>query len=430
MTESFDTRIQRAIERVPGNLGRLDVPPTLVIERGDGALVWDVDGNEYVDCLMGSGPLILGHAHPAWNEAMKEQLDRGTTFITWNPQAMELSEILIDAIPCAEAIKYTNTGSEAIMYALRFARAATGRNKILKFEGGYHGHGEYAVFSYASRANEPYPAAVAEGLGVTPGVKQDVLVAPYNDLDTAGAILDAHAGEVACIVVEPVQRSIMPEPGFLAGLRRLADEHGALLLFDEIVTGFRLAWGGAQEYFGVTPDLATYGKAMAGGYPIAVVAGRADVLAYANPKNADGKIHFSGTFNGHALGATAALATLQILREPGTYERLAAIGKQLEESVNAVLATHGLEGFLLAGNSWFELILGATEVRDHAGYLATDRQRAVAINQVVMEQGILLNTTAKSYLSLAHHEDIVDRVSSAFESAIRAHAPVAAGVSA
>ena len=405
---------------IPGGLGQLDIPKErqLIIERGRGARVWDVDGREYVDCIMGSGPLILGHAHPAFVEAIQSQASRGSTFYAFTPQIMQLVEELIEAIPCAEQIKFTSTGSEAIQYALRLARAHTGRDKILKFEGGYHGHSEYAVFSYGPKELKPFPEAYPQSLGVTEGVRKDVLVAPFNDLEATAEILAEHADEVACIILEPVQRAITPRQGFLQGLRQLADAHGALLVYDEIVTGFRLAYGGAQAYYGVEPDIAVYGKAMSGGYPIAALAGRADVMAFSDPSHPSGKIHFSGTFNGHALGAAAALATLKILREPGTFERLHEVGRRFSDGLTALFRHHGVPGQVLGVGPWSQVVLGDGEIDDYRTLAKADLAGAAALNLEVLERGVYNNPGSKIYLSLAHTDEDIDFVLDAYDQSL------------
>ena len=251
--------IERAHRVMPGgSLG--NVNKDVVIVRGEGSRVWDASGNEYVDYLLGSGPMLIGHSHPEVIEAVKEQLDRGTTFFATNDHSIELAEAIVDAVPCAEKVRYSSTGTEATMYAMRAARAYRGKDKILKFEGGFHGMNDYALMSVFASGELEFPRAEPNSAGIPRALVDQVLIAPFNDLDTTRAIIERNHEDLGGIIVEPFQRLIPPQPGFLAGLRELATEFGIPLIFDEVVTGFRFAYGGAQELYGVTPDLCTLGK--------------------------------------------------------------------------------------------------------------------------------------------------------------------------
>src|SRR5439155_597120 len=234
----------------------------------------DVSGREYIDYLMGSGPLILGHAHPAVVAAVREALEHGTTYFLVNEPIVKLADELCRAVRCAEQVRFTSTGTEATFFALRVARAYRKRDKIMKFEGGYHGGHDYALMSAAPRSPKAFPAATPDSAGIPHVLEGEVLIAPYNDLATVEALLAVYADELAAVIVEPFQRLIPPQRGFLEGLRTLTRRHGIPLIFDEVVTGFRFAYGGAQEYYGVVPDLAAYGKIIGGGFPLAAVCGR------------------------------------------------------------------------------------------------------------------------------------------------------------
>ena len=304
---------------------------TVVIARGEGSRVWDADGREYLDCHLGSGPLLLGHGHPGVTKAVKAQLDRGVSFHFFNPQVIEFAERVVSAVPCAEAVRFVSTGSEATFYALRLARVFTGRNKVIKFEGALHGGQDYAAQSTHPHHPAPFPTPVPDSDGIPPGVMESVLIAQFNDLETVKSAITQCGDDLAAIIVEPMQRALLPEPGFLQGVKELAHQHGALLIFDEIVTGFRLAWGGAQERYGVEPDLCTLGKAFAGGFPVAAIAGRKELFEVTRPERR-GKATFawlSGTFNGNPVGAAAGLACLEAVYQPGVFPRLQAIGDRL-----------------------------------------------------------------------------------------------------
>ncbi|MGB2098057.1 MAG: aspartate aminotransferase family protein, partial [Candidatus Puniceispirillales bacterium] len=259
--------IEKAKAVLPaGGFGNFD--PEVIIAKGKGSHVWDENGQEYIDYLIGSGPMLLGHGHPEVLEAVLEQLPDGMTFFANNPQGIALAEAICDAVPCCGQVRFVTSGGEADMYAIRLARAYTGKMKILKFEGGYHGMSAEAQMSLAPAKAVNFPHAVPDSAGIPQSVADQVLVAPFNDLDAVASLL-AEDDDIAAIMTEPLQRVIPPQPGFLEGLRALCDQHHVLLIFDEIVTGFRLAYGGAQEYYGVTPDICTLGKIIGGGFPLA-----------------------------------------------------------------------------------------------------------------------------------------------------------------
>src|SRR5918992_150289 len=269
--------LEKAARYVPGgNTGNTNFPDSLrfLVKEGRGSHIWDVSGNEYIDWLMGSGPMVLGHAHPAVVEAVTEAVARGSTFFTTNEKAVLLAEELVKAVPCAEQVRFTTSGTDACFQAMRAARAYTGREKVLKFEGGFHGTSDYALMSVAPSAAEEFPQAEANSGGIPRVLQELMLIAPFNDLDTTTAIIEAHHNELAGVIVEPLQRVIAPQSGFLQGLREVTARYVIPLIFDEVVTGFRLAYGGAQERYGVTPDLCSVGKIMGGGYPLAAVMGR------------------------------------------------------------------------------------------------------------------------------------------------------------
>ncbi|SVD30320.1 uncharacterized protein METZ01_LOCUS383174, partial [marine metagenome] len=295
------------------NGGNLSLPTELdfLASRGQGAHIFDVSGNEYIDWLMGSGPMVLGHAHPAVTEAVIKAVEGGSTFFATNDKAVELAEEIVNAIPCAERVRFTTSGTDACFNAMRACRAFTGKEKILKFEGGFHGTSDYALMSLTPPPSVEYPQAQASSGGIPKAIEDLMLIAPYNDLTTTETIINAHQDDIAAVIVEPVQRVIAPKPGFLQGLRDLTNRHNIPLIFDEVVTSFRLAYGGAQEFYGVTPDICTVGKIMGGGYPLAAVTGRADILSVYDRSASDNDTYVNqiGTLNGNPVACAAGLAT-------------------------------------------------------------------------------------------------------------------------
>src|SRR5918996_2545625 len=323
-----------ASKRLPGGVlgtARYRDDLAFVVKRAEGAHLWDWSGREYIDYLLGSGPMFLGHSHPAVVKAVAAQLDHGTTYFLVNEPAIALADEICRAVPCGEQIRFTSTGSEATFFALRAARAFRKRDKIMKFEGGYHGSHDSALMSQTPKSPKAFPAPMPDSGGIPHAIQDQVLIAPYNDRPTVEALLAAHGHELAAVIVEPFQRLIPPEPGFLPGLRTLTQRQGIPLIFDEVVTGFRFAYGGAQAYSGVTPDLATYGKIVGGGFPLAAVVGREPILRGFDPRQDGSPDYVSqvGTLNGNPIAAVAGLATLNELRTPGVYERVRTIGGAL-----------------------------------------------------------------------------------------------------
>lgn len=297
-----------------------------MIARGEGARVYDVDGNAYLDYVGSWGPLILGHAAPEVVAAVQEAAAKGTSFGATTPGEVELAQLLVDAVPGLNMVRLVNSGTEACMSALRLARGATGRPKVIKFDGCYHGHAD----SYLVAAGS---GVLTQGIAGSPGVPQEVaaltLSLPYNDLEAVRQAVRRHPGEVAAIIVEPVAGNmgvVPPQPGFLAGLRQICDADGCLLIFDEVITGFRVAWGGAQALYGVTPDLTCLGKIMGGGLPVGAYGGRRDLLTQMAPS---GPIYQAGTLSGNPVAVAAGLTTLKALQRPGVYESLEEKGAWL-----------------------------------------------------------------------------------------------------
>lgn len=417
---------ERAARPVPlpgGRLTQLHLPggayPTII--RGAGAHIWDTAGREYIDCVLGSGPLILGHSAPAVVNAVKTQVELGSTFYALNDKIVDLASVIVDAAPCAEEIQFCTSGSEATFYAMRIARAATRRVNVLKFEGGFIGGNDYALTSFVPPLSTPVGLSRSSSAGIPKQVSDTVLVAPFNDFGYVTEIVRANADSLAAIVVEPVQRVIEPATGFLEHLRALADEVGALLIFDEVVSGFRWCWGGAQEYYSVTPDLATYGKVIGGGYPLAAVAGRREYMEYAawSPAEQDTRAYMSGTLNGNPVAAVAGLATLAELRHPEAYVRLNTLGARLREGLSKLLVDHHVPAQALGVGPTFQVVYTAAKVVDYRTMFAEDRELKEAISTEAFRRGIFVRDE-KMYLSLAHTDEDISAILEAYRSAIKA----------
>lgn len=406
--------LEKASRYFPGGTnGNTNFPETLnfVVKEGRGSHVWDVSGNEYVDWLMGSGPMIMGHAHPAVTQAVMEAVSHGSTFFATHELAVLLAEELINAVPCADKIRFTTSGTDACFQAMRAARAYTGREKILKFEGGFHGTSDYALMSVTPSSVEEFPQAVANGGGIPKAIQDLMLIAPYNDLDTTTTIVDVHRQELAAIIVEPVQRIIGPQPGFLAGLRELASKHSIPLIFDEVVTSFRLAYGGAQEYYGVTPDLCSVGKIMGGGYPLAAVMGRAEIMSVYDQKGVASNEYVNqiGTLNGTPIACAAGLATLKELRKEGTYERLRHVGGQIRSALVEACNQNGIPVQSCGEDPIFDIFFADHPVRNYRDGQAADAQMMTLLNAGLLERGILKSWPQKFYPSIVHTDEDIER---------------------
>ena len=393
-----------------------------ILRKGMGSRVWDVSGKEYIDYLMGSGPMVLGHAHPAVVNAVVEAVQEGSTFFASNERAVLLAEEIVKAVPCAEMVRFTTNGTDACFQCLRIARSFRRRDKILKFEGGYHGTSDYASMSItpSAEALRDFPDPVPGSAGVPGAVTETVLVAPYNDSETTSAIIEKHRDELAAVIVEPMQRVLTPKPGFLQDLREVTAHYQIPLVFDEVVTGFRLAYGGAQEYYGVVPDLAALGKIVGGGYPLAVIAGREEIMSVYDPSLAepDGYVPQIGTLNGNPVACAAGLATLSELRKEGAYRLLHETGQQLRDALERLFG----EAEILMQPSGEDPIFGFyftdQPITDYRSTLRADGGMMAQFNTLLLEQGILKSWPDKFYPSLAHTQEDVDETIRVFASTV------------
>jgi glutamate-1-semialdehyde 2,1-aminomutase len=391
-------------------------PPFIV--RGEGAWVFDEDGNRYVDLVLSYGPLILGHGHPAVQCAIAAAAGKGTAFGAPTRGEVELAETIVRWMPAVEQVRLVNSGTEATMSAIRLARAATGRPRILKFAGNYHGHGD----SFLVKAGS---GALTQGAPDSPGVPdalaQLTLVASYNDLASVDALLERHGREVAAIIVEPVAGNvgcILPAPGFLAGLRELCDRHGALLVFDEVMTGFRVAKGGYQQICGVRPDLTTLGKVIGGGLPVGAYGGRRDLMQTIAPA---GNVYQAGTLSGNPLAVAAGLATLRELEATSAWSVLEDRGAFLEEGLSRVFESLGLAAVVQRQGSMLCVYFAAKPCTTLAEVLATDRARFTRFFHAMLERGVLLPPSPFEswFLSTAHDSAALDHVLDAAREAAR-----------
>ncbi len=391
----------------------------IVFDRVKGAYAWDVDGNRYIDYVGSWGPAICGHAHPEVIAALHEALDHGTSFGA--PCALEnrLAELVIEAVPSVEMVRFVNSGTEACMAVLRLMRAFTGREKLIKFEGCYHGHADMFLVKAGS-------GVATLGLPDSPGVPRSVtantLTAPYNDLEAVKRLFADNPGEIAGVILEPVVGNagfITPEPGFLEGLRQITREQNALLVFDEVMTGFRISYGGAQEKFGITPDLTTLGKVIGGGLPVGAYGGRADIMAMVAPA---GPMYQAGTLSGNPLAMTAGIKTLELLKQPGCYERLELVTRRLSDGIQA--AAHEAGWPICGGNisAMFGFFLCDGPVRNFEEAKATDTARFAKLHRAMLERGVYLAPSSfeAGFTSLAHSDADIEATISAFQDAFAA----------
>ena len=393
--------------------GAFYLPPeeTLVIERGEGPRLYDTDGNSYLDFLAGSGAVLLGHGNPEVADAIASQARKGTHYYVLNEPAIALGERLAKIIPCAEEVKFLPSGSEASMNAFRMCRAFTGKQKIMKFEGSFHGTNDYAMMSGWSQS-PGYPVPSMDSIGIPDAIRDLVYVVPWNDLETTEKYLRAHAHEVAALICEPVQRTVPPVPGFLEAIRQLTQDLGVLLIFDEMVTGWRTALGGAQAHYGVTPDLAIFGKAMTNGLPMTTVVGRRDVIAASRPRGAptiSDKVFFGGTLNGNPLCAAAALKATEIYARPGMHAHLQGHVARLKQGIAASAARHGVAIQIVGPESFFQIFFSETPVESFAAQQASNSKLGYAFFRECLNRGLMMNSNARCYVPMVLSDADVDQ---------------------
>ncbi len=383
------------------------------LQQGKGSRVWDADGNEYLDYVGSWGPLLAGHAHPEVVRAVQEAVRDGASFGAPTAQEVEFAEVVCSALPSVDLVRLTNSGTEACMTALRLARAYTGRDRILKFDGCYHGHADALLVRAGSGAAT---LGIPDSAGVPVPVAASTLVVPFNDADAVAQAFVDYRQRIAAVIVEPVVGNsgvILPRPGFLQALRDLCSEHGAVLVFDEVITGFRLGWSGAQGLYGVIPDLTCLGKVIGGGFPLAAVGGRREIMELLAPS---GPVYQAGTLSGNPVAVAAGLATLRLLRRPGTYEQISSLSQLLVEGLRDAITSCGVQACVNAVGSMWTIFFGVDRVENAEQARACDRERFRAWFHGMLAEGVYLPPSPfeAAFVSLAHTDaDVTQTVEAA-----------------
>ena len=414
---------EKAKKLIPGGVNspvRAFSPYPFFTKKAKGSHIVDVDGNEYVDYCMGYGPLILGHAHPSVVEVVKEQLENGTLYGTPTEQEVDLAELVCDAVPCAEMLRLVNTGTEATMSAIRVARGYTGRKKIVKFEGCYHGAHDHVLVKAGSGATT---FGMPDSLGIPEETTRNTLVIPYNDVESFEQMVKREREQIAAVIMEPVVGNagvILPKNGYLLRIRELTEENGIVLIFDEVITGFRLAFGGAQERYGVTPDMVTLGKIMGGGFPLAAFGGKPEIMQMVAPI---GKVYQAGTFSGNPVSVAAGLATLETIRRDGDsfyYElelkrrMICDAVRDLAEDAHFPVQVNGIA-------SMFQLFFADSEVYDYESAKKADKARFMVYHRKLLEKGVFVPPSQfeTCFVSSVHSKEDVEKTVEAVEESLR-----------
>ncbi len=434
---------QRAKQHIPfgvnSNFRYWDDNTTLVVTRGQGAYIWDADGNRYIDYRLGFGPIILGHAYPAVIDRVSREIRNGTIFAWTTPLEIELAERIV-RLTGVEKVRLTNTGTEATMHALRIARAYTDRDAFIKFEGQYHGMHDYVLFSTASTPRgvlgaRKSPINVQTSSGIPEDIQQYVYNVPYNDFRMLEKTVRESWTELAAIIVEPIMGNagaVMPKPGWLELIRELCDKYEIVLIFDEVKTGFRIARGGAQEYFGIKADLVTYAKALGNGFPVAAIGGTEEIMSVVRP----GQVALGGTYSGNVVATAAANATLDILEKEPVLETIMANGRKLMDGIDEILTRAGIPHVISGVPSMFAVLLGLEhQPEDFRDYQDSDAYLYQQLVFQLIDRGVMPDIDDREpwFLSYSHDERIIDETLDAFESAVNAlvkgevtyHAPIA-----
>ncbi len=420
---SFESSIKlfhRAKGLLPGGVSspvRAISPYPFYTERAEGPYLWDADGNRFIDYCLAYGPMILGHRHPTIMKAVSDQLQKGWLYGTPSELEVRLAERITGLYPGMEMLRFVSTGTEATMAALRVARGATGREKIIKIEGGFHGAHDSVLVKAGSGATT---LGIPDSLGVPTDTAKNTLQVPYNDLDALEKVLKSFPDEIACLIMEPVLGNIgpvLPQEGYLQAVRDLTHEHDVLLIFDEVITGFRLSLGGAQRYYGVTPDLTTLGKIIGGGFPLGIFGGRRSLLEQVAP---GGGIYQAGTFNGSPVSLAAGMATLDVLEKERTLERLNAVGDLMRKALREIVDDLKLDYSVVGIASMFKVFFGP-EPNNYAEALKCDKASYFAFFCRMLASGVFLTPSQyeTDFISCAHSEEVIQTTLEAFRSCLK-----------
>jgi glutamate-1-semialdehyde 2,1-aminomutase len=414
---------EKARKLIPGGVNspvRFFQPCPFFTNNAKGSHIWDVDGNEYIDYCMGYGPLILGHANPIVVEALKEQLEKGMLYGTPTGQEVELAELMCKAVPCAEMVRLVNTGTEATMSAIRVARAYTGKKKIVTFEGCYHGAHDYVLVKAGSGATT---FGIPKSLGIPEETTQNTLVLPYNDIERFRETIRYESNQIAAVIMEPVIGNagvILPRNNYLKEIREITEENEVLLIFDEVITGFRLAFGGAQEHYGVVPDMVTLGKIIGGGLPLAAFGGKREIMEMVAPS---GKVYQAGTFSGNPMSVVAGLATLKAIERKGElfYRELELKRKMLCNAVRDLIEDGDYPIQVNDIASMFQIFFTNDEVYDYESAKKADKAKFMIYHRKLLESGVFLPPSQfeTCFISTEHSKDDVQKTIEAIEESLK-----------
>ena len=423
-TQDLERRIKNAFP--DARLTAADTRPfQVVMARGQGDRIYDVDDREYLDFHLSSGALTLGHGYPDVASAIEAQVKAGANFGAMNVAAVDLAERIIAAVPSIDSVKFVVSGTEATLHAIRMARAYTGRDLIVRFEGAYHGHLDMVSLSNklggltaADRDKRPALYPIPDCDGIPKAIQELCLVASYNDVAGLEAIFAEYGERIACIIMEPLQRFIEPEPGFLAAARRLTSAHGALLIFDEIVTGFRFGLGGAQEHYGVRPDLTVLGKIIGAGYPNGAIGGSSTIMQALFGRELKHPVYLAGTFAGHAVASAGGAATLGVLAQPGSYEKLHELGERARTGLRQAIAANNVPARVYGVGPMFHIAFTDVLVKSARDNLTEDKALRKRAWDGLLAHGVHI-TGGRGFVSLQHSASTVDQLAERFDAALR-----------